>query len=594
MKKLILLFAISLLTIGVSGQKISDIVSDGDTVQVLSDTLYVEASQIGDDNATVAFRPKPLFDAKVNVADTSEVTGGYVTPTMFESVTSQHIATYYVAKWGSDDSAGTFTSPWATWHYACNQLAAGDTLYIRGGIYYPTGVVSSSQYAGVNLDGIDGTADSLIYVFNYPGEKPILDCSLMTQVAQLHGIVFDNSDYWYLRGLTIRNVEQAVGEIASSGIYVYRSNYNTFERIDCYNIAGIGFVQRAYDGTSVTGNKYINCDGYDNYDYNSATAGGDGDGFDFGRTYNITDSTILIGCRAWNNSDDGFDGYQTEGIIVYQDCWAFSNGYDLGNGNGFKLGKSDSAVSSVYIRQLFNCISTVNLFDGITENQSSGLLIVYNALVYANIHAGINYAGDDVASIYRNISSFDNVWADYAGDHAVKTHDHNSYNFDREPNGPVADSSDYFSLDTMELYRPRKSDGSLPDIDFGKLRPGSDLAEAGIDVGLNYHGLSPDIGAIESGITGDPYNFVADGEADDDYEVDLPRISVLRVGLVVVFTANTANTDGATLEITSVGDLDAILKMNDQALATGDIEAGQVITVVFDGSNWQMTSQIAQ
>ena len=43
-----------------------------------------------------------------------------------------------------------------------------------------------------------------------------------------------------------------------------------------------------------------------------------------------------------------------------------------------------------------------------------------------------------------------------------------------------------------------------------------------------------------------------------------------------------------------MGDVDAILKMNDQALATGDIEAGQVVTVVFDGSNWQMTSQLAQ
>ena len=59
-------------------------------------------------------------------------------------------------------------------------------------------------------------------------------------------------------------------------------------------------------------------------------------------------------------------------------------------------------------------------------------------------------------------------------------------------------------------------------------------------------------------------------------------------------SATTINTDGATLEISEVGDLDAILKMNDQALASGDIEAGQIVVVVWDGSNWQMTSQIAQ
>ncbi len=95
-------------------------------------------------------------------------------------------------------------------------------------------------------------------------------------------------------------------------------------------------------------------------------------------------------------------------------------------------------------------------------------------------------------------------------------------------------------------------------------------------------------------ITADLYNFAADGQADDDYEIALPGISALTTGLRVTFTATTANTGGATLEITSVGDLDAILKMNDQALATGDIEAGQVIECVFDGTNWQMTSQLAQ
>lgn len=64
-------------------------------------------------------------------------------------------------------------------------------------------------------------------------------------------------------------------------------------------------------------------------------------------------------------------------------------------------------------------------------------------------------------------------------------------------------------------------------------------------------------------------------------------------GLQITFKATTANTDGATLEITSVGDLDAILKQHDVALATGDIEAGQIVVVVFDGSDWQMVSPVA-
>ena len=99
---------------------------------------------------------------------------------------------------------------------------------------------------------------------------------------------------------------------------------------------------------------------------------------------------------------------------------------------------------------------------------------------------------------------------------------------------------------------------------------------------------------VDGGFVSDTYNFAADSQGDDDYEIAIPEITALTTGLMVTFTANTANTDGATLEITSVGDLDAILKMHDQALATGDIESGQVVVCIFDGTNWQMTSQLGQ
>lgn len=90
------------------------------------------------------------------------------------------------------------------------------------------------------------------------------------------------------------------------------------------------------------------------------------------------------------------------------------------------------------------------------------------------------------------------------------------------------------------------------------------------------------------------FNFGVEGQADDDYEIDIPGITALTTGLKVTFIATTANTDGATLEITGVGDIDAILKRHDTALATGDIEAGQVVECVFDGTNWQVISQLAQ
>ena len=55
------------------------------------------------------------------------------------------------------------------------------------------------------------------------------------------------------------------------------------------------------------------------------------------------------------------------------------------------------------------------------------------------------------------------------------------------------------SLDVSQLLRPRKADGSLPDITFGHLASGSDLIDAGTYVGIPYQGSAPDLGYYESG-----------------------------------------------------------------------------------------------
>ena len=47
---------------------------------------------------------------------------------------------------------------------------------------------------------------------------------------------------------------------------------------------------------------------------------------------------------------------------------------------------------------------------------------------------------------------------------------HNSWN-----GGGTVTSADFLSLDSSQLTNPRQADGSLPDLDFLKLVPGSDL-----------------------------------------------------------------------------------------------------------------------
>jgi pectin methylesterase-like acyl-CoA thioesterase len=43
--------------------------------------------------------------------------------------------TYYVSASGKDTNAGTITSPWLTIQHAANSVKAGDTVYVRAGVY---------------------------------------------------------------------------------------------------------------------------------------------------------------------------------------------------------------------------------------------------------------------------------------------------------------------------------------------------------------------------------------------------------------------------------------------------------------------------
>ena len=44
-------------------------------------------------------------------------------------------ATYYVAKTGNNNNAGTLTAPWLTIAKALSTASGGDTIYVRAGTY---------------------------------------------------------------------------------------------------------------------------------------------------------------------------------------------------------------------------------------------------------------------------------------------------------------------------------------------------------------------------------------------------------------------------------------------------------------------------
>ena len=84
---------------------------------------------------------------------------------------------------------------------------------------------------------------------------------------------------------------------------------------------------------------------------------------------------------------------------------------------------------------------------------------------------------------------------------------------------------------------------------------------------------------------------IASTGSGNAYVVAAQGTQVLFDGLVIGFDANHANTGASTLNVDSTG-VKNILKHNDVALASGDIEANQKVIVVYDGTSWQMISQL--
>lgn len=73
--------------------------------------------------------------------------------------------TYFVdAQHGDNKSDGSKSAPWKTLAHAVGQLKAGDTLYLRGGVYYENVAIR-----------LGGRKDAPVTIAVFPGEQAILD-----------------------------------------------------------------------------------------------------------------------------------------------------------------------------------------------------------------------------------------------------------------------------------------------------------------------------------------------------------------------------------------------------------------------------------
>lgn len=396
--------------------------------------------------------------------------------------------TFYVSPAGNDGNSGSLSAPWKSLNFAFNQLTSGDTLYVRGGTYYNWGY-RPAYASSIYVNDIDGTGNNPVCVLNYPGEKPVLD-AYTSDNSVSEGLTLVNCSGWIIQGLTIMRVLQAT-DGSNTGVGFNLRNCSNILVKDCSAFSCMGPGFQDWNGNGFI--NYVNCDSYNNFDKYTVQPNGEGGNADGFVSYENGTSSVISykGCRAWHNSDDGFDGYGTQGIITYDACWSFFNGYGKnGNGDGFKLGAVRQSSRTSYDRVLRNCVAFGNLNFGIDRNDAICKIKLYNNTIYKNnggIVMGL-YSDDDTVICRNNISD------DYYFE-KMAVQDHNSWN-----GGLIFSDDDFASLDTAGITGLRTIEGSLPELNFLKLKEGSDLIDAGVFVELPFNGNAPDLGAFEYSI----------------------------------------------------------------------------------------------
>jgi len=423
---------------------------------------------------------------------------------------------YYVAPDGDDDAPGSLDAPWQTWQHALDSAAPGDVIYLRGGTYQPQQRVRSN---------VNGTASGWITVSGYPGEGPILDCG---QVDSVSCLSLDQSSYVVIRRITVQNLWQKTpADDLSAGFEITRSHDMRVESVTVHDIGAGCFFSSDNDELV-----YSNCDAFNCVDHLSkALPGNDGTGFlDGTQVIGATDGNVYYeGCRAWECGDQGFSS-GSSAATHYRECWSFDNGLLEGAGHGFKMGWVPNPTPGVLNRTYRNSIAANNRrrgWDSNDQTYDSGILVTLNNFAYqngcddpdaaecANASHGFyvfntnSSEAEELQRGYYNNASFDNEDGEVGVENGASySHANNTWD-----STVTVSEEDFVSLDTSDLHRPRRLDGSLPDIEFGHLAADSDLIDAGQvrdgyhcpmpgehdDACIPWFGKAPDMGYAEFG-----------------------------------------------------------------------------------------------
>ncbi len=332
-----------------------------------------------------------------------------------------------------------------------------------------------------------GTASQPIRIRAYPGESPVLDGSAFGD-----DVISISGSYYQLYALTITNAGH--NSVRISG------NNNILERCVSLGARNTGFHISGGNGAAIypSNNLVLNCDSIRSYD---APVGGNADGFT--AKWSLGPGNVFRGCRAWENSDDGWDLWMGTQPVLIENCWAFRSGINVwdpsntqfnGNGNGFKLGGNGTPA----MHRLVGSLSFGNKAWGVDQNNNAAGQTVDQNTVWNNGSGAINLNHLNTGGPLQS----SHVLRNNAAIGAISIGSTPTYPSIQLSNTwqvlPDVNTGDFLSTDYTWAMAPRRDDGSLPETPFLRPVPGGRLLDLGVILDRPFSGSAPDLGAFES------------------------------------------------------------------------------------------------
>jgi hypothetical protein len=418
---------------------------------------------------------------------------------------------FYVSPNGQDTAAGSKGAPFATVQRAQQAAEPGDTVFIRGGTYRMTEAQIAGRvgaYACVTLLDKSGAPGKRINYWAYRNERPVFDFSAVKPAGRRVAAFRIDGSWIHLKGIEVVGVQVTITSHTQSICFDNEGSDNIYERLSMHDGMAIGL----WIGAGAN-NLVLNCDAYRNHDpVSDGGRGGNVDGFGYhGRKGSV--NNVFRGCRAWFNSDDGYDFINADEAARIENCWAFYNGYStsfalLGDGNGFKAageaGRRPAELPSPIPRHVVTgSVAVRNKVNGFYANHHPGGIEWVNNTGYKN-RTNFNLRGRDPKDNRTVIPGRGHRLKNNLGFAATEAEvaELNAEASDVGGNYftlPVTiTAEDFLGLDEADLVKPRKRNGDLPDVPFLHLVRDSDAINAGVDVGRPFKGKAPDLGAFES------------------------------------------------------------------------------------------------